>query len=203
MKNKILIISSSNDLTCDYIIKKFTDIDFFRFNVDLYYEYYITVKKGLTEIIHFQRNIIISRDISIYYRKPSFANLNGIIENRYINFCLSETYALIEGIIEMHDGLCLSKPSILRRANNKILQSKICEEVGFSIPDFCITNSEKSVIEFSLETCIVKPIHSGIISENDEKEYVQTNIFDNSYNFDGLPLSMCEHNYDFRFDINL
>ena len=183
---KILIVTSSNDLTVDYLLKKFSTIPFFRFNLDQFSKYECSyTEDGF--ILKSSDAIISSEDCgSIYYRKPTFEDLNDIYDVQYHNFSHGESYSLIEGIIEAFSGPCLSRPSILKRANNKILQLNIAKSCGFRMPQSVITNSRAMIDSIIADKKIVKPIASGTIIKNGSKEFVQTNIFNPVFNTENL-----------------
>ncbi len=47
------------------------------------------------------------------------------IDSKYHNHCFREVFAFVEGIAESFTGKCLSKPSIIKRADNKVFQAKL------------------------------------------------------------------------------
>lgn len=179
MKNTILIITSSYDKTCDYLISKYTEITFFRFNIDLFSSYSISItstgfiiKNQFHEVDNFSCK-------SIYYRKPVAENLTSIFEDRYLQFAQKEIFSVIEGIAEAFQGKCLTKPSLMRKAGNKTFQALCATKVGFQIPALVITNDfrEIEVNALNQERMIVKPLAIGSIVNHDEKEFVQTNLY--------------------------
>jgi len=133
MLNKILIVTSSYDLTVDYIIEKYgEEHNFFRMNTDKLSEYEVCVHNynDFWEIKDKYGEIQSNKLKAVYYRKPVLPDL-GAYEPHYHNLMAKEILTLIEGIVESCDRRCLSKPSVLKRADNKILQLKLAKEVGF------------------------------------------------------------------------
>ncbi len=187
--DKILIVTSSYDKTSDYIIKKYKSIDFFRFDLDRFSEYSISFTNGYFDIKHKEASIRESSCLSIYYRKPSSENLSDVIENKYHPFAHKEAYSLIEGIVESFDGTCLTKPSVMRPAGNKIRQAKLANKIGFEMPDYLITNDAHLVDRYKSEKAIVKPISVGVIQDEKTKEFVQTNLLDSSIELIALKYS--------------
>ena len=187
---KILIITSTYDRTCDYILSKYLNVEFFRLNLDRFSEYRISVNANGFIINHNSGSSITEKDcISIYYRKPSPENLMQVFGEEYQQFCHRESYSIVEGIVESFEGTCLSKPSIMRRSGNKVFQAKIVRQVGFLIPDYLITNSHKSLDFFYKNKSIVKPLSTGMIERKDEKEIVQTNVFKHDIDLSALKYS--------------
>ncbi|HGS4547286.1 TPA: hypothetical protein ACMDOH_003681 [Vibrio cholerae] len=118
-------MTSSYDKTCDYLVAKFTQFKFFRLNIDRFSEYRITCSANGFKIKSTSSEIDSESCLSIYFRKPSMEKLDGIFESHYHSYIHKETYSLIEGIIESFKGTVLTKPSIMRRANNKVLQASL------------------------------------------------------------------------------
>lgn len=190
MKNKILIITSSYDHTCDYIINRYSSINFFRLNTDYFSTYKVSFDLSGFKIENNLGEEINSANCkSIYYRKPASENLMNIIDSKYHAFSLKESLSLIDGIVESFSGRSLSKPSIMRRADNKILQVHIAQQTGFIIPELSITNNKLEVDKLGGDKTIVKPISVGYVSYDDKKEYVQTNEYNPNVNNDGLKYS--------------
>ncbi|MFA0061786.1 hypothetical protein AB4370_18505 [Vibrio cyclitrophicus] len=175
---KILMVTSSYDKTCSYLIKKFSQVTFFRLDIDRFSDYRITVSVDGFKIKDLNNYIDSESCASIYFRKPSMENLDGIFENHYHAYIHKETYALIEGLVESFNGTVLTKPSVMRRANNKILQASLAAQAGFRLPEFSITNDVELLQHFSKNVGIIKPIALGEITCGSSKEFVQTNLID-------------------------
>lgn len=186
MPSKILIISSSFDLTSDYIINKYTESQFFRLNVDKFSDYKFLINEDKIRIKTDNWDIILTEIDAIYYRKPSLPDLNNVFEKEYHSFAHKEIFALIEGIVESYSGKCLSKPSLLRVANNKIVQCSMAKRIGFKTPKSRITNSPKWAQENTATENIVKPISIGTINKSNSQLVVQTNIVDNKIPMEAL-----------------
>jgi len=186
MAPKILIVTSSIDLTSDYLISTYHQIDFIRLNVDKFSEYEILVNENIVKIKNSNWEYCLDDIDSIYYRKPILPNLNSIIDSQYHTFMHKEIFSFIEGIIESFPRTCISKPSILRKANNKIVQCLTAKNIGFKIPISRITNSDKWALSPNGCTNIVKPISIGTIEKDNSKIFVQTNIVDKNIHMDTL-----------------
>lgn len=203
--NKILVITSSYDKTVDYIQSKFLDIDFFRLNTDFFSEYEIEVNGNGFEIQYKNESIMTKTCTSIYYRKPDFEKLDSVFSTHYQNFVRRECLSLIEGIADSFDKKCLSKPYILKRSGNKIFQSQLAKKVGFVFPSPKISNRLCKTVMSSPH--IVKPISTGEIISGNQKEYVQTNLFDKNIGIESLKYcpvyfqEFIDKDYDVRLTI--
>ncbi|WP_339718637.1 hypothetical protein [uncultured Pseudoalteromonas sp.] len=183
-ESKTLIVTSSYDKTCNYLVDKYRNFKYFRLDVDRFSEYQIIFTQQGFEIRNSTENITSSSCHSIYFRKPSMENLHGIFENKYHGYMHKETYSFIEGIAESFSGLVLSKPSIMRKANNKVYQASLISKVGFVTPTLSITNSSTALDQFTSRKGVIKPIAVGEVSSGSVKEYVQTNMIDPSIKTD-------------------
>ncbi|HFK1531037.1 TPA: MvdC/MvdD family ATP grasp protein [Bacillus cereus] len=189
----ILIITNTIDLTADYLIKKYSHkTKFFRLNTDRFFDYDITI----TDNDNFIRNKrskfkVNTKEIdSLYYRKISMPNLDAY-ENKYWNLMHREIFSTIEGIAETTGNIALTRPSLLRRADNKIVQMKVAREVGFTTPNSLITNSDYEANSFCSKNnlSIVKPLSVGRVIEKNKIGIIQTNLVENRSNIQGLELS--------------
>ncbi|KZC47894.1 hypothetical protein XM68_c10757 [Vibrio alginolyticus] len=206
-KKQILIVTSSYDKTCDYLVEKFTHFKFFRLNLDKFSEYRITCSPNGFKINGASSELDSESCLSIYFRKPSMEALDGIFESHYHSYIHKETYSLIEGIVESFKGTVLTRPSIMRRANNKVLQASLASEAGFRLPEFAITNDVSLLKHFSEKKGIIKPVAIGEITRNSSKEFVQTNLINPSLstrNFEYSPVYLqnyIEKDFEVRLTI--
>lgn len=190
MKN-ILIITSSFDLTVDYLIDKFKNkAKFYRFNTDFFEAYSIEISDYKGWSISSENWTIREQDVfSIYYRKPTLPKLYNY-DSKYHSLIYKDIISMIDGIIEVFNGRCLSKPSILKKSENKIFQLRIAEELNFNIPNSLITNSDDLASRFCKDKIrIVKPLSMGRLEYENKVGIIQTNIVNNSIPIDGLGYS--------------
>lgn len=190
MKN-ILIITSSFDFTVDYLINKFNNkANFYRFNTDFFGEYSIDISSNKGWSISSKVWTIREEDIfSIYYRKPTLPKLEKI-DFKYHSLMYKDMISTIDGILEVFNGRCLTKPSILRKSENKIFQLRIAEELNFNIPKSLITNSDNLARRFCEDDIkIVKPLSMGRLEYQNKIGIIQTNIVDKNIPIEGLGYS--------------
>lgn len=191
MKN-ILIITNTIDLTVDYLIDKYSNqINFFRFNTDRFQDYNIQITFEGTVIGYTDKSssLNLSECDSLYYRKISMPSLDDY-SPQYQKMMQQEMMTVINGIAETAGAIAITRPSIMRKADNKIVQLKIAKEVGFTLPRSLITNSDSAATSFSSErTAIIKPISFGKIVGTSKVGFIQTNLVNNEAEINELSCS--------------
>ncbi|WP_240510246.1 MvdC/MvdD family ATP grasp protein [Virgibacillus profundi] len=189
----ILIITNSMDLTVDSIIHRFSNtVCFFRLNTDKFNDYEIKVSNEDTIITNIISNVSININdcYGVYYRKITLPDLREF-DIKYRNLMYKEMMTIIEGIAENAGKVALTRPSILKKADNKIVQIHVAKEVGFTIPPSLLTNSNISAQKFveTQNSSIVKPISVGRINTSQTVNFIQTNIVKDTGNVKGLEFS--------------
>lgn len=174
---QVLIITSSIDETTTYIVNKYSDqANFFRVDVDKFDEYKFCVENGRWNILK-ERLSITSEDIySIYYRKPMLPDLS-LYDSQYHLMIQRDIISLINGIVDSFLGKVLTKPSILRKIENKIFQLMYASENGWNIPQSYIGNNYCECTKYEQSTSIIKPITTGKTHGKNGWELYQTNVF--------------------------
>lgn len=173
----ILIITSSVDCTVDYIMKKYSEVDFFRVNVDEFSKYKICVGSENGWTISIGSDVVYKDNInSIYYRKPMLPDMRDYL-SVYHNMIAKDIISIINGIVDSYKGKVLTKPYILRRAENKVTQLLYAIQKGMLIPMSYIGNDNNETASFSKLDAIIKPITTGRIRINKGVEIFQTNFF--------------------------
>lgn len=188
---KILIITSSFDLTVDYFIEKFkNNAEFFRFNTDLFGDYLIEINELQGWRISCNNWEIQQSEIdAIYYRKPAFPDLS-LYEPRFYKMMQKDIQILFQGIVETFKGRCLSRPSVLSLAENKVYQLGIAKEIGFKLPRTMITNSLEDAYSFySTNQSIIKPLSTGKVYYENKIGVIQTNIINEKFKLEELNLT--------------
>ena len=165
MKN-ILVITSSYDETIDYFYKKY-DAQLFRFDVNNFNRYNFSIVNDKWEIESSSWKISKIDVDSIYYRKPEIPSLVDYDKSDRL-IIAGDMIAMVNGIVDDFYGTVLTKPSILRKAENKIYQLLLAKKCGFEMPMSYIGNDQKkcnSLIKKS--KTIIKPIFLNKIQENE------------------------------------
>ncbi|WP_440977704.1 hypothetical protein [Sedimentibacter sp. LTW-03] len=154
-------------------------MNFYRVNVDCLDKYLISVGSDFTWSIQNDEwnTILYKQDVfSIYYRKPRFPDLSKF-EPEYRNMINNDILALINGLVDSFNGKVLTKPSILRKCENKIYQLMYALSNDINIPNSFIGNNSESMKLFEKYKTIIKPITTGKIYRKTECEIYQTSYF--------------------------
>lgn len=182
---KILIITSSIDYTVDYIIRQYgSKYEFYRLNVDMFNKYVINVSyEDGFYIKNNQWDIREDEIDAIYYRKPMLPDLS-VYDSKYHNMISRDIITLINGIVDAFDGVVLSRPSLLKKSENKVFQIRIANKVGFKFPKTSIGTSNNDINNIIDIESIIKPLTTGKIIDVDKCEIIQTCKIDEYINDD-------------------
>lgn len=172
---KVLIITSSIDYTVDYIISKYGNkYKFYRLNVDMFNKYVINVSYENGFYIKNKQWTILEEEIdAIYYRKPILPDLSDY-ESKYRNMISRDIITVINGIVDAFKGVVLSRPSLLKKSENKVFQMRIANQVGFNFPKSLIGTSNTDINNIIDFDGIIKPLTIGKIINGDKCEIIQT-----------------------------
>lgn len=185
--SKILIITCSYDKTIDYIIKKNKyRANFFRFNVDLFADYGITISNSYWEISYRNNTINSNTTLSIYYRKPTFPDTSDFAPE-YRRIINSDILAIIDGLANSFSGVVLTKPYLLRQAENKIFQLIYAKSHSILMPKSFIGNNDHW--KCINDQRIIKPISVGKIETSSGIAIIQTNLMHENDSYDSPELT--------------
>lgn len=172
----ILVISHSKDSTVSYLEKSYPDLPLFRLNADQIdtYQINITDNNSIIRTCHWELSL--EKVSGVYYRKISYPDLSEY-DSELRPLMVKEIMGLLEGIAETYGIRCLSRPSFLKRAENKVVQLKLARDLGFLLPPSLITNHDYSAQAFVIsKPSIVKPVASGKLITPVGDFIIQTNI---------------------------
>lgn len=185
--SKILIITCSYDKTIDYIIEKNKyRANFFRFNVDLFSDYGITISNSYWEISYRNNTINSNTTLSIYYRKPTFPDTSDFAPE-YRRIINSDILAIIDGLANSFSGVVLTKPYLLRQAENKIFQLIYAKSHSILMPKSFIGNNDHW--KCINDQRIIKPISVGKIETSSGIAIIQTNLMHENDSYDSPELT--------------
>lgn len=185
--SKILIITCSYDKTIDYIIEKNKyRANFFRFNVDLFTDYGITISNSYWEISYRNNTINSNTTLSIYYRKPTFPDTSDFAPE-YRRIINSDILAIIDGLANSFSGVVLTKPYLLRQAENKIFQLIYAKSHSILMPKSFIGNNDHW--KCINDQRIIKPISVGKIETSSGIAIIQTNLMHENDSYDSPELT--------------
>lgn len=189
MKNKILIITHTEDNECVERVSEFirnNNAEVVRFDVDKY-----PLKSTLTS--KFENNewkIILNdegkfsnlEDISaIWFRRAyNFGRgLNEVLEKKFLSAAMGEVRQTLMGFIESVPVYSLGKTGLYRRMDSKEEQLKVAQRLGLNIPETCITNNPEEAKKFVLSHkngAIAKMQSAFAIYEDGVENVVFTNL---------------------------
>lgn len=185
---KVLILSNKSDITSDFIVKelKKKNIEFYRFNTEELtksVKFSLNISSNLYQITDskIEKSFDLKEFTSVYYRRPELPVFNSFeLSKGEINFIRNEFIYTLEGIYKLlRNAYWVSPLYSIREAENKIYQLDLAKSLGFKIPNSIITNSYKQLCIFfeeNKEKCIIKPVKSGLIEDDNSSKVVFTNI---------------------------
>lgn len=190
MTTNVLLITNKSDITTDFIVQelKRQGIPFFRLNTEE-----ITKSISLSFNIEKSEFLIIDKDFnisydclkftSVYYRRPEIpeVSIEGLSQGEQI-FIANEFTFFLEGFYKiLKNAFWFSPVYAIREAENKIHQLILAKELGFEIPRSLLTTDYVCANDFFYSTsanCIIKPIKSGLITEQKNDKVVFTSKID-------------------------
>lgn len=182
----LLIVTNKTDLASDYLILRLEEfnVPFHRLNTEDYLHKY-EINLGLSNnginssINYYNGKIIRISDINgVYFRQPIIPELNSRVAEKDFNFAQRETLELLRSLWRLIDeNLWLNHPKNLLLANNKVDQLQKAVEIGFKIPETCIS-TDKNVIEkfynYYNGGIIIKAIKHGFYKGKNKVQIVPT-----------------------------
>jgi len=198
VKIKILLITNKTDITCDFIVKHLVSrkLSFYRLNTEeigksLQICFNVADSK-YTLVDNYKK---ISIDLlsvkSVYFRRPEINNEFTDLTPGERNFVKSELIFTLEGLYKILDkAYWINNVQAIRNAENKIFQLLLAKEIGFDIPNSIISNIPSEVHAFykqNNDSCIIKPIKSGLVEGVEEEGVIFTNkVHINDRNIDRI-----------------
>jgi glutathione synthase/RimK-type ligase-like ATP-grasp enzyme len=187
----VLIVSNPTDKHTDRVVQSLQKlgVEFILFYPELlggknYFSGYVqsAISKVVTNI-QIEANRFNTEEIkSVWYRRPRAVALDTYqLSYEAKEFAQTEWQAVIEGIyILANHSLWISYPDNIRRAERKILQLDLANQLGLITPETVITNNPddaRDFIEGMKGNVIVKAIGSGWVytKNKDDVIYVLTN----------------------------
>lgn len=204
----ILVITHKTDYTADFVINKFNkqNIPYKRFNCEdiLKSDSSIHFSKGFSYSILGE-----SEFNSVWFRRTQFPQIDGLSGGEKL-YVLNEIDGLIKNLSSILDVDWLSQPMHVYNAENKLLQLKIAQEIGFQVPPTLVTTSTEEVKKFykeNEENIIVKPIAHTRIDNGDKANFIFTNKVLKSHisNIDQYDITPCifQRNIDKKYEVRV
>jgi len=174
-----LIIADTNDFTSDYVAVELNNRKqkYLRINRDKFNEYDVE-----WDILNNKLKIAIDEDSyeinselkGVYYRAPVYIRnySNTSYEEQLYR---TQWMAFIKNLICFENAVWINNPAETYRAENKMLQLKYANEIGFLVPKTVVINSKSSLINED-ERYAVKSIDTLLIRNGLEECFLYTNI---------------------------
>lgn len=164
-RNKVLVVSSKDDLHADYIIDKCNSYGKGRSIIRLNTEDFLSNckvsfngERFKIKIKDSEKEFFDSEIFSVWIRRPKPIKASGIDDTGVLGFMIDQGESFLNGLY-----YCLSEESLwinplnsLQRAKYKIPQLILARKVGFNVPNTLITNRSdlaKNFFEEQQEIC--------------------------------------------------
>ncbi|OYD42266.1 hypothetical protein [Sphingobacterium cellulitidis] len=201
----ILIITHKLDFTADFIINKLNErgIPYKRFNCEEILENPVTFE--LCQDFRF--NILGETNYSsVWFRRIKLPDID-LSPISYKNYILSEIDSFLHNIFSVLSCKWISEPYNVYKAENKILQLKTAQMIGFKIPITVVTTDKEKVSNF-FQKCgktIIKPISRTRIDNKNVPEFIFTNRIDKDHRsiFQNYDLTPCIFQEEIGKDLEL
>jgi glutathione synthase/RimK-type ligase-like ATP-grasp enzyme len=161
----ILIVTYKKDYTADFVVKTLNErkIPYFRLNCDDILKEAVKISIDTQTTLLATINSIECFD-AVWFRRVSWPDIEveNLNDAAYINSEIEFFYKNLW--ISLNAKKWLSLPQNVYEAENKVLQLKIAQSLGFLIPKTLLTGNKDSITDFFYECdkrIIVKPIYSG------------------------------------------
>ncbi|MDM1328766.1 MvdC/MvdD family ATP grasp protein [Myroides odoratimimus] len=183
----ILLITNKSDITTDFVVKQLTinGASFYRLNTeDILTKVFLSFDFYRNEFHLLDNDSEIIIDLlqikTVYYRRPLLPKIdNENLTKGEEYFIQSEIINYLEGLYKiLKNAFWISSVYSIREAESKIYQLQIAKELGFTIPKSLLTNDKNSALHFTQNIdCIVKPIKTGYIQDEDQERLIFTTLF--------------------------
>jgi glutathione synthase/RimK-type ligase-like ATP-grasp enzyme len=175
----ILLVTSCEDLTTDYLIRRLDDrgLAYFRFNTEEFpstYEVSLSISKTNVDfsIIDTRRAVELKRSdiLGAYFRRPGTPEiLDHNIEEDQRFFDVRELEETLRSIWRaIPHNRWLNHPENIWLANNKFKQLTIARDLGFTIPETLISSRPADILKFANThgNLIVKAVKNGFFNSD-------------------------------------
>jgi len=185
----ILLISNTKDFTTDFVVQEISrrSLPFTRLNTDefptLAYGT-ISINDGYSRrTIHWKnRNHVLDFEqvTAVLYRRPvPPVPDEAIIDPGIRRFCIDESYDFLRGLWLSLKCHWISNPEAIRKAEHKVYQLGIAQNLPFLIPKTLITNDPSETRAF-FKNCsngiIIKPLYLGFVNSAEGDKNIFTSL---------------------------
>jgi len=193
MKPLVLIITNRFDSHADFVIERLekSNVRFVRLNTDD-----VPIRSSLlfnwlgpnreASLRYYGQEIDLRSVTSVWFRRPlGFGVSDKVKDAESRRFAEDECSACIEGVYASIPGsMWMSHPHSIRRAQNKLLQLGVAQDLGFIIPRTVVT-TDSEVFRHFWDECRGEVIWKAIgrnttIDETGQMQFAYTNKLDAS-----------------------
>lgn len=173
----ILIITHKTDYTADFVVNKLNQrkIGYRRLNC----EDLLASDFGVKFDGDFKYSILGESDYkSVWFRRTKLPEISGLSGEEAV-YVLGEIDGFLKNIFSTLSAKWLSPPATVYEAENKLLQLKTAQRIGFVIPNTLVTNSKAELKNFyhnNDQNIVIKPISQTRISYKDNSAFIFTNL---------------------------
>lgn len=184
----ILLVTNKFDLSIDYVVEELRKrgTPFARLNAEDIASFPCTVQ-FFPNSFSFQCDggpieIYASKIQSIYFRRPGKPfEWSEELDASTAAFCADQWGGVLQGLLSLQDIQWVNYPLADRFAESKIVQLRKAQNIGFSIPQTCITNDKATAQQF-LETqggrVVAKALETPLIVDDDEEFFIYSNVIE-------------------------
>jgi hypothetical protein len=182
----ILVVTNRRDHTADFGVVEMQrrGVPYFRFNTEDYPGAACSSlrfdRHGNSGHLTTTRGRLRLHDVqSVWFRRPVMPiPAREIVEASARHFSCVESLAYIEGLWKTLDCFWVSKPDRIRTAESKLLQLKVAQELGFSIPKTLVTSDPDEAREFLAGTdkAVYKPLRQTRLECQERTMLLFTNV---------------------------
>lgn len=145
---QVLLLASRYDLSCDFITSRLKNknVNYLRLNSEDLQDFHITldpVRKILEIDVESSKYVITPDNLrSVFFRRPVFLREYGDdYRPPTERFSRIQWAAFLRNLMLFDEATWVNSPVATYRAEHKALQLSIAAQLGFPIPETCITNS--------------------------------------------------------------
>jgi glutathione synthase/RimK-type ligase-like ATP-grasp enzyme len=182
----IVIVTNRQDHTADFLILELQrrQADYVRFNTEDFpcrvQATWNVCGKSQDGFFSFPKSRVDFGDIrSIWYRRPVPPIPSSEITDPVAQeFIVAESKAMLDSIWRNLDCFWVSHPDSLSKAEHKLYQLKVAQEIGFELPPTIVTNSPEVAQAFYTNqdrAVIYKPLHQGRLVRGEAISLIYTN----------------------------
>ena len=182
----ILVVTNRRDHTADFGVVEMQrrGVPYFRFNTEDFPHATRTSlrfdSEGISGDLATTKGTLRLEDIhSVWFRRPLMPTpAREIVEPRARRFSCVESHEYIEGLWKTMDCFWVSRPDRIRTAESKLLQLKVAQQLGFSIPKTLVTSDPDEAREFLAGTnkAVYKPLRQSRLEYEQGTMLVFTNV---------------------------